>query len=152
MVGSAVAEEADATRAAAETLLDLFNMDDTYDKTMEQAARMSLNIIDQQAVSEEEKKQAREAAEAAMKTTLEKFSWQRMKSMFVDIYAEVLSVEEINGLIAFYESPVGQAFLAKQPQLTEATMRRMQTVMQEVMQEVKEETQDGGKQTRPDEE
>ncbi|MBL7076650.1 MAG: DUF2059 domain-containing protein [Kiritimatiellae bacterium] len=120
-------------RAAAEKLLDLFNMDDTYDQSMKQAMNMAVGMIDSQDLPEMEKANARKAVEASMEISLEKFSWKRMKGIFVDIYAGVLDLDELEGLIAFYESPIGQKFLKKQPQLSLATMEKMQLLMQEMM-------------------
>lgn len=134
-----VADDTAATRAAAEKLLDLFNMDDTFEQTMQQATQMPLSMIDAQDLSESEKQEARAAVESSMKITMEKFSWDRMKTMFVDIYAEVLSMEELQGLIEFYESPIGQKFVKKQPELATATMQKMQTLMQEIMPEIQRE-------------
>ena len=119
--------------AAAEKLLNLFNMDKTYDQAMQQAMNMAVNMIDGQDLPAEEKVNARKAVEASMTVSMEKFSWQNMKGVFVEIYSEVLSLEELRGLIAFYESPIGQKFLKKQPQLSLATMEKMQLLMKEMM-------------------
>ncbi len=120
-------------RVAAEKLLDLFNMDDTYDQAMQQAMTMAVKMIESQDISEAEKANARKAVEASMTVSLEKFSWKRMKNIFIDIYAGVLDMDELEGLIAFYESPIGQKFLKKQPQLSMATMQKMQLLMEEMM-------------------
>ena len=40
-----------------------------------------------------------------------------MKREFIKIYAEAFSENEINQLINFYQSPVGQKFLKKSPEL-----------------------------------
>ncbi len=40
-----------------------------------------------------------------------------MKTKLVDIYSEAFNETEINGLIAFYQSPIGQKFLNKSPEL-----------------------------------
>lgn len=135
------AGDVNATRAAAEKLLNLFNMDSVYDQTMQQAVAMSLQMIDAQALPEEKKEQAKNAMAIGMNVTLEKFSWARMKGMFIEIYAEALSREELEGLIAFYQSPIGQSFLRKQPQLTRVTMQKMQALMMEVMPEVQAEVE-----------
>ena len=119
--------------AAAEKLLDLFNMDKTYDQAMQQAMDMAVGMIDGQDLPEEEKVNARKAVEASMTVSMEKFSWKNMKGIFVEIYSEVLNLEELRGLIAFYESPIGQKFLKKQPQLSLATMEKMQLLMKEMM-------------------
>ena len=119
--------------AAAEKLLNLFNMDKTYDQAMQQAMNMAVNMIDSQDLPAEEKVNARKAVEASMTVSMEKFSWKNMKGIFVEIYSDVLSLEELRGLIAFYESPIGQKFLKKQPQLSLATMEKMQLLMKEMM-------------------
>ena len=75
-----------------------------------------------------------------MKVTMEKFSWANMKELFVDIYAEVFTKEELDDIIAFYESPQGQKFVAKQPELTRLTMQKMQAVMAELVPEIQKET------------
>ena len=126
-------EDAVQRRGAAEKLLTLFNMDATYDQAMKQAMNMAIVMIDAQDIPEAEKVNARKAVEASITVSMEKFSWKRMKSIFLDIYAEILSLEELEGLIAFYESPIGQKFLKKQPQLSLATMEQMQLLMQEMM-------------------
>ncbi|MBT3296318.1 MAG: DUF2059 domain-containing protein [Verrucomicrobia bacterium] len=119
--------------AAAEKLLDLFNMDQTYDQAMQQAMQMAVSMIDGQDLPPEEKVNARKAVEASMTVSMEKFSWKNMKGIFVEIYSDILSLEELRGLIAFYESPIGQKFLKKQPQLSLATMAKMQLLMKEMM-------------------
>ena len=119
--------------AAAEKLLALFNMDQTYDQAMQQAMNMAVSMIDGQDLPEAEKVNARKAVEASMTVSMEKFSWKNMKGIFVEIYSEVLDLEELRGLIAFYESPIGQKFLKKQPQLSLATMEKMQLLMKEMM-------------------
>ncbi len=122
-----------ARHAAAGKLLDLFNMDETYDQAMQQAMNMAVGMIDNQDLEEAEKANARKAVEISMQLSMEKFSWDRMKNVFIDIYATVLDEEELEGLIAFYKSPIGQRFLQKQPQLSLATMGKMQEMMQEMM-------------------
>ncbi len=128
-----VAKDKSLRRAAAEKLLDLFNMDQTYDQAMKQTMSMAVRMIDGQDLPEVEKANARKALEASMNVSMEKFSWKRMKDIFIDIYADVLDLEELEGLIAFYESPIGRKFLKKQPQLSLATMEKMQILMEEMM-------------------
>lgn len=135
-------EDAAASRAAAERLMDLFNTEDSYRQTMQQVAQMPMRMLESQDMSEEQKAEARRAMQASMDATLKRFSWARIKPMFVDVYAEVFTPEEIQGLIDFYESPLGRAFLAKQPQLTAATMERMQDMMQEIMPELQRDVEE----------
>jgi uncharacterized protein len=129
------AGEADAKRVAAEKLINLFNMEESYNQTMQQAMQMSIKMIDSQNISQEEKEKAKNEIQKSMNLTTQKFSWDKMKGIFVDIYADVYTVEEMEGLSQFFESPIGQGFIKKQPQLTSAMMTKMQSLMQEIMAE-----------------
>lgn len=64
--------------------------------------------------------------------------WNKMKMEYAKVYAEVFSPEEVKGLIAFYKTPAGQAFLDKQPLLMQKTMTMAQTRMMQVMPKIQE--------------
>jgi hypothetical protein len=66
----------------------------------------------------------------------EELSWEKMKDLYVQVYRETFSQEEIDGLIAFYQTPVGQSFVSKQPELTKRTMTIMQQCMAPLLQRI----------------
>jgi hypothetical protein len=66
----------------------------------------------------------------------EELSWEKMKNLYVQAYRELFSQEEIDGLIAFYQTPVGQSFVSKQPELTKRTMTIMQQRMAPLLQRI----------------
>jgi uncharacterized protein len=74
---------------------------------------------------------------------LEQMSWARLKPAFARIYAEAFSQEEVDGLIAFYQGPIGSALISKTPQLmqrsTQVMQERMGPMLQQVVQITKEE-------------
>jgi hypothetical protein len=72
----------------------------------------------------------------------EELSWARLKPDFAAIYAETFTQQEIDGLIAFYQGPVGSVLVAKQPQLSQRSMQLMQQRMGPMMQKVMQVTKD----------
>ena len=60
------------------------------------------------------------------KVMREEFSWEAMRALQAQIYRETFTQEEIDGLIAFYESPIGQAFVDKMPIAMQKSMSLMQ--------------------------
>jgi hypothetical protein len=52
-----------------------------------------------------------------------------MKKILVPSYSETFSQEEVDGLIAFYQSPAGKAYVEKMPTLLQKTMGQMQQFM-----------------------
>ena len=66
----------------------------------------------------------------------EELGWAKLRPDFAAIYAETFTQQEIDGLIAFYQGPIGRAFVNKQAQLTQRSMKLMQQKMGPVMQKV----------------
>ena len=63
-------------------------------------------------------------------------SWDKLEPQFTDIYAAVYSEQEIDGLLAFYRSPVGAEMVAKQPEIVEKSQAVTQTLMPQVQPQV----------------
>ena len=71
---------------------------------------------------------------------LEKVDYKEFVDMMVPIYAKHLSQEDLNGLVAFFESPLGQRFIKAQPGMaqdsTQIGMKWGQKLVQQVMAEL----------------
>lgn len=77
--------------------------------------------------------------ELTKKTTAilkEEMSWKNTKDIYIQVYRETFTQEEIDGLIRFYESPTGKAFVAKMPLVMNKTMTLMQQRMGPMMQKL----------------
>ncbi|WKB54022.1 DUF2059 domain-containing protein [Eleftheria terrae] len=75
----------------------------------------------------------RDKAAAILRETT---SWSRMKDVHVRLYAETLTQEEVDSLLAFYRSPGGQAVLNKMPLLMQRTMLASQERMRPALQQL----------------
>jgi hypothetical protein len=81
----------------------------------------------------------------------EELSWAKIKPLYVGIYRESFTQEEIDGMLAFYATPVGRATIEKMPQVMTRSMQLMQVMaapmagkMREVMQRAIEKAQSAG--------
>ena len=72
----------------------------------------------------------------------DELSWEKLKPIYVQVYGETFTQEEIDGLIAFYESASGKAFVAKMPVVMQKTMALMQQRMGPVIQRMQKSIQD----------
>lgn len=63
----------------------------------------------------------------------QEMSWDVLEPMFIDIYQQSLTQEEVDGMLAFYKSEAGQAVIAKMPLIMQKTMQAMQQRMQVIM-------------------
>jgi hypothetical protein len=67
----------------------------------------------------------------------EELAWDKMRPLYVQIYQETFTQEEIDGLIAFYKSPAGVAFVEKMPVVMQKSMSIMQSRIAPMMEKMK---------------
>ena len=77
--------------------------------------------------------QQKEMMEKNMEMCAEEMKWEKIKPDYIDLYAETFSAEELKELIAFYQSPAGKVFMAKQPELMQKSMQLSQKTMMRLM-------------------
>jgi hypothetical protein len=116
------------TITKAEQLLDssYTEMGRTFIKnTQINASDKKLNAKQQQLVA---------AFPAKIMTLVRKdYGWDTYKPKIVKIYSDVFSQEEIDGLLAFYASPAGQANINKMPQVMQQTIQLTQSMAQTIL-------------------
>ncbi|HVF71568.1 MAG TPA: DUF2059 domain-containing protein [Chthoniobacterales bacterium] len=72
----------------------------------------------------------------------ELLEWNKLEPMYVRIYQKTFNQQEIDGMIAFYKTPPGQAVIGKMPMVMQNTMEEMQQMMGPVMQKLQRMQQD----------
>jgi len=72
----------------------------------------------------------------------EQLSYDRLKPELIELYDETFTVQELSGINAFYESPAGQAYLAKIPELTKKSSQAGVNLMSAAMPRIQKMTAD----------
>jgi hypothetical protein len=90
-----------------------------------------------QQLSPEQRQVADAAAVRFMQVMREELTWDKLRPLYVRIYQESFSQQEIDGLIAFYESPAGIAYVEKMPAVMQKSMSVMQSRMASMMERLK---------------
>jgi hypothetical protein len=127
----------------AEKLMDSVwaQLDSVMKSSMQQVTKGRPLSADEQTIMD--KQQAKMIA--IMKDEL---NWDKLKDGFVQVYRETFTQEEIDGIIAFYKSPAGQAFIDKQPELLKNSMALMQQRMGPMMQKIQQMTEETARELR----
>jgi len=68
--------------------------------------------------------------------TKEMLDWDKLEPMYMRIYQKSLTQQDVDGMIAFYETPSGQALINKMPVIMQNTMAEMQQVMRPMMERI----------------
>lgn len=77
--------------------------------------------------------QQRAEVMAMMKDLL---AWEKLVPLYVRVYQKTFTQQELDGMLAFYKTPVGAAMIAKMPAVMQNTMEEMQSLMGPVMEKI----------------
>lgn len=120
------------TKLATE-LLTTMQVDKALTQSFDAVKDMQKQMVMKFATTPESKALAIETQDRIMDLMKTEFSWEKLKPEFERLYAETYSAEELDGLLKFYQSPLGQKFIAKQPEMQQKTMVMVQQMMMRVM-------------------
>ena len=85
-----------------------------------------------------EQKQTAQKVQVKIRTLLqEEMAWDKLKPQYAKIYRETFDQEEIDGMLAFYATPAGQAMISKMPTVMQKSMLLSQTMVQSMMGKLK---------------
>lgn len=129
---SAHADEA-SKRAKVEQLMAAMNMERTITDAMAairaQVSQAMQAMPGMNQATPEQKKLIENFQGQVNKLVDEATSWKVLGPQYVDLYAQIYTEDEIEGILAFYQSPAGKAMVAKTPELTSKGMVISQRMM-----------------------
>jgi hypothetical protein len=139
----AIARADDASkRAKVEELFNLMHVDKTQGQIMDLALRQVKDAAQQQLhggpPTPDQRKKLDDFQQKATDIVSNQISWSKVQPDFLKLYTDTYSEPEIDGILAFYKSPSGQAMLNKMPDLTAKSIAisrdRIQTVQPQLRQ------------------
>jgi hypothetical protein len=83
-------------------------------------------------------KAARAAIEQKVSQILaEQMSWDKLRPQIVKLYADKFTEEELDGILSFYKSPLGQAWTAKSADVTAEAVKVSQQALQDAQAQIR---------------
>jgi uncharacterized protein len=86
-----------------------------------------------QNVTAEQRQEIQARRQAAEDMVKELLTWDSMESLYLKVYEDTFTQEEIDAMTAFYSSPAGRAVIAKMPLAAKNTLTEMQQRMQQMI-------------------
>ena len=136
-----MADEA-SKKTKIDEMLQLTHSDQMMKQSLEQVKSMQMEQMKKMDLPAEARAHSEEIQQKLMALLADRMSYEKMKPVFVQLYADVYSEDEIDGIVSFYKSPAGKAMLDKMPQLMQRMMLMIQKLtgdMQPEMQRIIEE-------------
>ena len=126
-----------------ERLLTITQMEKNMTASPQMSRQMIRTMADRQAarypITPEQRKKMDTMIDRLIVVMSEEMAWPKMKPMLVQIYSESFTQEEVDGVLAFYESPAGEALIAKMPVVMQKSMQMVQQMMEPLMRRVEAE-------------
>jgi len=121
-------------------LLEVTHSRDVLDRMKAQIHALMQSAHDQ-ALADREHSPEAEAVLTRMRDRVtellqREIDWAVIEPIYIKIYAESLTQEEVDGMIAFYRTPIGQSVIAKLPNLVQRSMASVQARMGPLMQKL----------------
>jgi len=115
------------------------NMEMVFQAMREQMKGMSQKMASDKLskLTPEEQKKFQEAMQGSLDDIMDAMRLDELISDMIPVYQKYLTKEDLDEIVAFYSSPVGQRLLDKSPAMTaegmKISMERMEKMMPEIM-------------------
>ncbi len=104
-----------------EQLIQAMHLQATFNQMMDQVVAQETTTVQQlfpEIATDAKQKQQHDALmEKATALVRSGFSWESLEPEYAKIYEDAYTNQELDGMLAFYNSPVGKAVLAKTPEI-----------------------------------
>ena len=119
-----------------EEILQITHTDQMLKQTMEQVRAMQMDQLKKMDIPADQKAASDEIQRRTLALVTERLSYERAKPLYVQLYAEVFSEDEIDGIMGFYKSPAGKAMIDKMPMMMQRLMPMMQRMTADLQADV----------------
>ena len=125
-----------------EKLLLLMKQDQILNQTFEQIKPMVLQQFQQMNISKIQSLIIDKYMSKIFDVMKDEMSWDKKKEDYIQIYMSVYTEEEVQELITFYQSPIGQKMIEKMPMLIQQSMVISQKCLKNILPKIQELSQE----------
>lgn len=140
VLSSAQAQSSKPSPESLEKLFSLTNADSVFKTAQANTDTILKNMIQSsvggKSVTAEQQKALDVFRAKVIKIQTDELNWEYMEPKMAEIYSNALTQEDVDGLIAFYQSPAGRAFVTKMPQIMQQTQLTMQSIIVPMMKKI----------------
>lgn len=125
-------------RKLAEELFALTNASKNVEDTLSMVREMQINQLNKMNIPAEASEQIKSMQMRITDLIADELKWEKLKEDYLTVYADTFTEEEIQGILKFYKSPVGNVFLKKTPDLTKRLMAVTQKQVEKLMPKIQD--------------
>lgn len=114
-------------------LLETMQVGKALNQSFDSIKKMQTQMVMKFVKNAKDQARAIKTQNKMMDLMMKELCWENLKPEFEKLYAETYSAEELRGLVKFYQSPLGQKFIEKQPEMQQKSMAMVQRMMMRIM-------------------
>ena len=134
------------TDAQIDKLLETTHARSMVENMMSQVEGMQKQLVDQslegRTLTAAEQAKIDRLISITSRTLRDTMTWERMLPMYHRIYAESLEAEDIDAMIAFYETPAGQHVLERMPAIVQKSLVEVQQLLAPALKKMQQDIAD----------
>ena len=120
--------------ALAGQLVELMPLDQGMTASIDRMKQLQAKITNSTTnASPETKEMLQKTMDNSMNVAAAVLNCEKMKTMYVSVYASSYTAEELQGAINFYKTPIGQRWVEKQPQVAMTIASKSMGLMPQIM-------------------
>jgi hypothetical protein len=124
-------------------LMSLMEVDKRIPEAFKQIRNSLLpGMMREMNIPPQEKEKVRKFQDELFDIYEKEFAWEKLKDDYIRIYAATFDEKELQGLVDFYNSPLGKKITAKQPELMKQSMQVMQKQIGAIMPKIKQKVEE----------
>ncbi len=131
---------AEPTDASVKSLLELSGLPNAISALSTGSTQFSRQVIDQASkghdLTDQQKKDLDGVSAQFSAKVQQDMAYDKLLPGYTKIYKDAYSQEEVDGLIAFFKTPAGVAYLKKMPQVMQKTQDENRSIMVPMMQKL----------------
>ena len=142
------------SEATIRQILEVMQARKLVDSMMAQMDTLMLQMVAQatqgQTIPPKVQKQIDQQRSEVMAMMRDILAWEKLVPLYVRVYQKTFTQQELDGMLAFYKTPVGAAMIAKMPAVMQNTMEEMQSSMGPLMEKMQQMQKDVAAQMKTD--
>jgi uncharacterized protein len=131
-----LAQDTKPSEASIKQLFGVMKADSMIDSMMTQINAQSRAMLTQglagRQLNDEQRKIITDRQEKIQSLLREELSWAKLEPLMIEVYRDNLTQKEVDGMLKFYRSESGRAYVEKMPAITQEVMQKMQGLVQDM--------------------
>lgn len=127
--------------ALVKELMKVTKVEEQMQRSMQMVKQMQKDMISKMTKNIPDREAAIKVQQKSFDLVMKELSWEKLQGAFIKVYAEVFTKKELQAMVTFYRSELGQTIINKMPLLQQKLMPVMQQKIMKLIPKLKKQVE-----------